>query len=505
MVTHSTKTIIKSAVTLSLVYFFVVCLFSCKDNIKEDSGTYSEFIGKMNAKGIPTGNILVYNNGEIVFQNADGLKTIDTKEPLTLNSQFRLASVSKQFTGMSIMKLKEAGRLDYDQNVKELLPRFPYNNITVRHLLHHMSGLKDYMQLMEENWEPKDSTKTYILGNDEIINVFYEVKPDLDFEPGERWEYSNTGYMFLASIVEQVSGQHFRDFLKENIFDPLKMDNTVLYKYQKDPDQNMPNRVFGYRTALNQVDLEPNDYNLMNDVRGDGGIYSTLEDLFKWNQALANHTIIQKEFLDEAWKPGVLNNGEPTDYGFGWFIDSEGSEPKVVNHSGGWVGFATFLHNEVDANNGFIVLTNNSSDNFGDILRGVWNITKNEPYAIPKQRIENTMAKKMLSGSIDESIEFYHKFKADTINYAVSEDNLNTLGYRLMQKQKIDESLAVFKLNMEEYPNSANTYDSYGDALLAKGDSINALKNYKRCFEMDSTLNYAKDKAAKLEAVLASN
>lgn len=496
----------KNLFKFSLVCLFITCLFSCKETkTNNDINTYAEFITKMNDKGFTTGNILVYKDGEIIYENSDGLRTIDPKEPLTLNSQFRLASVSKQFTGMSIMKLKEAGKLDYDQTVKSILPEFPYDTITVSHLLHHISGLTDYERLLDENWKPEDSTKIYILGNDEIIKEFYRVNPELDFQPGERWEYSNTGYLFLASIVEKVSGMHFRDFLKKTIFEPLEMNNTVLYKYQLDPDPAMPNRVFGYERALNQTDLVLNDYNIVNDVRGDGGIYSTLGDLYKWNQALVNYTIIPKSYLDEAWTPGVLNNGESTTYGFGWGIQSKPGEPKIVNHSGGWVGFATFLYNEVDANNGFVLLTNNSGENFGPVLEGIFNIMGGKPYEIPKYQIENAMAKTILEGDIDEGINVYYELKSDTIQYSTSEGRINVLGYRLLGLDKTDAAIAVFKLNIDEYPNSANTYDSYGDALLVKGDSINALKNFRRCFEIDSTLGFANDKALKLEAVLNLN
>ena len=164
-------------IKFSFVCIFLVCLFSCKDTKINNTNSYAEFINKMNEKGFITGNILVYKNEKIVYQNSDGLRTIESKEPLTLNSQFRLASVSKQFTGMSIMKLKEAGQIDYDQTVKSILPDFPYDNITIRHLLHHISGLTDYERLIDENWRPEDSTKTYILGNDEIIKEFYKVNP----------------------------------------------------------------------------------------------------------------------------------------------------------------------------------------------------------------------------------------------------------------------------------------------------------------------------------------
>ena len=124
------------------------------------------------------------------------------------------------------------------------------------------------------------------------------------------------------------------------------MTSTTLYNFQIDPDPNMPDRVFGYRTAFNQKDLIVNDYHILNHARGDGAIYSTLNDLHKWNLALANHTIISKAFLDEAWAQGTLNNGDKTDYGFGWILPEANSSPKNVSHSGGWVGFVTYLYNE---------------------------------------------------------------------------------------------------------------------------------------------------------------
>lgn len=163
------------------------------------------------------------------------------------------------------------------------------------------------------------------------------------------------------------------------------------------------------------------------------------------------------------------------------------------------------LHNEVDANNGLILLTNNSGENYRAILKGLFDIMDDKPYDIPKLKIENVMAKKIYEEDVNKGIVIYHELKLDTINYSTSESGLNILGYKLLAADKNDGALAVFKLNMEEYPNSANTYDSYGDALLLKGDSIKALKNFKICFEMDSTLNYAHDKAVKLAARINLN
>ena len=365
-----------------LIGLLILSFSSCKQ--KETSLTnskvkqYAKFISDMKSKGFMTGNILVYENGEVVFQSSDGLRSIDPIDSLTLNSQFRLASVSKQFTGVAIMKLKQSGNLDYDQKVNTILTDFPHDNITIKHLLHHTSGLADYIDIIKENFVPQDSTKRYILGNNKILNIFYDTNPKLNFQPGEEWEYSNTGYMVLASIVEKVSKQHFRDFLKENIFEPFGMSNTTLFNYQEGNALNIPNRVFGYKKALNQKDYKLNDYHIVNDARGDGGIYSTLNDLYKWNMALVNHKVLPKEYLDEAWSRGTLNNAEKTRYGFGWFLEDE-TKPKTVFHSGGWVGFSTYLFNEIETKSGYIVLTNNSTRVISDIKNAIDSIRADVP------------------------------------------------------------------------------------------------------------------------------
>jgi len=492
---------------LVLVCLFSACFFSCKENTKtnvtEDTkNEYASFVDAMKAKGLSTGNILVYEKGEVVFKSSNGLRSINPLDSLNLDSQFRLASVSKQFTGMAIMKLKEAGKLDYDQKVNTILTNFPYENITVRQLLHHTSGLTDYERLIAENFVKEDSTKQYILGNDEILTEFYRVDPELDFQPGEKWDYSNTGYLVLASIVEKVSGQHFRDFLKQQITEPIGMKNTTLYSYQMDADPNMPNRVFGYRLALNQKDYISNDYDIVNDVRGDGGIYSTLEDLYKWNMALANHTIISKDYLDEAWYSGQTNDGEYTGYGFGWFLEYNPGEPVIVNHSGGWVGFVTFLQNEVDTKSGFVILTNDSGENTGAIFDNIDNIRAGKSYQIPRESVYKEMAKRIYNTNVNDAITFYKSVKTDTINYRINENDINQLGYFLINEDKVSAATQIFELNINEYPKSANVYDSYGDVLLMQGDSIQALANFKKCFEMDDSLMYAKDKAEDLEKAL---
>lgn len=493
------------------IRFITVCIvttffFGCatESNVEPNSKVtqYGKFVSEMKAKGLETGNILIYENEEIVFTSSNGLRSINPLDTLTLNSQFRLASVSKQFTGMSIVKLKEEGRLSYNQKVNSILTDFPYDNITVKHLLHHISGLTDYEQIVEDHFVPEDSTKRYILGNDEILEVFFRVHPELDFQPGEKWEYCNTGYLVLASIVEKISGQHFRDFLKENIFDPIGMTNTTLYNYQIEADPNMQNRVFGYRLAFNQSDLILNDYDIVNDVRGDGGIYSTLNDLYKWNMALVNYTFVPKEYLYEAWSGGQLNNGEKTRYGFGWKFPKDKTLPKTVFHAGGWVGFGTYLYNEVETKSGYVVLTNNSSNAFRTITDAIDSIRANAPYNSPKLSIAKAMTKLIYSKNSAEAIDFYREKKNDSANYYTNEMELNSMGYNLLQRDKLEEAMVVFELNIKEFPESANTYDSYGDALLMQGDSLKALESFQTCYRMDTSLTYMIEKIEMVEGAL---
>ena len=367
-------------ILLSLIF---ISFSSCNQNVSSSTcsqaNKYSEFISCMKSKGLSTGNILVYEKGEIVFQSSNGLRTIDPIDSLTLNSQFRLASVSKQFTSVAVMKLKQEGKLDYNQKVSSILNDFPHDNITIKHLLQHTSGIADYIKIISQNYVPQNSTKRDILGNNEILDIFYNSNPKLKFQPGEKYEYSNTGYLILASIVEEVSKQHFREFLKENIFDPLNMNNTLLYSYKEGYDSDIPNRVFGYSLNEEKDGYELNDYHVVNDVRGDGGVYSTINDLFKWNMALLDYKVVPKKLLDEAWRVGTLNNGEDFGYGYGWVI-GERTKPKSVFHSGGWVGFVTYLYNEIDAKSGYVILTNDSSRVLVDIINSINSIRETGKY-----------------------------------------------------------------------------------------------------------------------------
>jgi N-acyl-D-amino-acid deacylase len=306
------------------------------------------------------GTVLVGEKGKVLYKKAFGFANAGTGEKLTTTSAFNLASVSKQFYAMMIMILKERGKVAYDAPVKQYLSIFPYPDITVRHLLNQTSGLPEYFEIAERNLSLLDT-----LTNASMLDLLAKTKPALLFKPGEKWQYCNTNYTTLGSIVEVVSGMPADKFFDQAIRTPLHLANT--YVYQIRLKSYPPSRVFGFR--FEDQKPVPNDLVRLDGIVGDGNIYSSVEDLYQWDQALYTEKLVSGATLQEAFMPGKLNNGQATNYGFGWMIQEPG---KVVTHSGGWVGFRTIICRYLDKNQTLIVLDNSSNFYGPGLARNIW-------------------------------------------------------------------------------------------------------------------------------------
>ncbi|MGB6152138.1 MAG: serine hydrolase domain-containing protein, partial [Pricia sp.] len=193
---------------------------------------------------------------------------------------------------------------------------------------------------------------------------------------GEKWAYSNTGYVLLATVVKRVSGMPFEKFLQEHIFDPAEMKDTSIYSYVKGNDPKMPMRVFGF--AQKGGKSVSNDTHFLNFAKGDGGVYSTLEDLYKWDRILYTDELVSEETMDTIFSPAKLNDGKTFDYGYGWFIENTPSGEQIVYHGGGWVGFGTYIYRNTTNNSGFIILTNNSNyEGLEEVFQGMKSMMRN--------------------------------------------------------------------------------------------------------------------------------
>lgn len=315
------------------------------------------------------GSVLYAERGKVLYQRTFGVADFRTGAPLQSQSAFNLASVTKQFVCMSIMMLKEQGKLQYDDACSKYLPSFPYSHISIRQLMQHTSGLPEYFDLFQSHRTPLDT-----LDNEKMLALFVTLKPDLEFEPGSNWQYCNTNYVLLVSIVEKITGQPFEVFFQEAIARPLGLRNTYVYDVLM--RQSPANRVLGFEETGETPRL--NELTVFDGVVGDGNIYSTTEDLLKWEQSLYGEKLVKQSTLAEAFKPAVLKNGETRPYGFGWGI--EDSAKKVYAHTGGWVGFANVIYHDV-GNQRTLVLLSSGSNGWG--IRIARQFMSDKPLAVP--------------------------------------------------------------------------------------------------------------------------
>jgi CubicO group peptidase (beta-lactamase class C family) len=283
------------------------------------------------------GNVLIAEKGEIIYQHSFGNSNEMTKDKLNENSIFELASCSKPFTAMAIMILKEKGKLKLDDPITNYIPELEtYKNVSIRNLLNHTGGLPDYIKLMDRVFD-----KTKIATNKDIITIFTKYQPKVLFEPNSKFEYCNTGYALLASIIEKISGLTYAEYLAENIFKPLKMNNTFIYNRRLAP-KNIKNYAFGYvySDSLKKYVLpdETEKYQgvIWHDgIVGDGSVNSTVIDLLKWDRVLYTNKLISEEGMKEVSEAATLTDGSKTNYGFGWFLDAEYAEFGKIIYAAG--------------------------------------------------------------------------------------------------------------------------------------------------------------------------
>jgi len=271
----------------------------------------------------------IARDGKLIETYTRGVTNIEAPMPITPKTNFRIASVTKQFTAMAILILEQDGELSLSDSITQYIPEFwPWaEDVTIEDLICHTHGIKGYEGLM-----PDDTSVP--IHDDGVVALLAE-HPGLNFQPGDEFSYSNSGYACLAMIVERVSGQFYPDFMKQRIFESLDMDNTLVFR--KDYN-SVPNRAYGHRVIDGK--LEMSDQSMTSSVFGDGGIYTSLTDYAKWDRALreGHEALPPLTRIEDAFKSSVLNNGTLTNYGYAWWIENS-PEGKVVWHTGGTNGF----------------------------------------------------------------------------------------------------------------------------------------------------------------------
>jgi len=290
--------------------------------------------------GMPGASVMVIKDGQPILTKSYGLANVEDGVPVRPETNFRLASVTKQFTATSVLMLVEQGKLKLDDSIRQYFPEFPdfADGITIRNLLQHTSGIEDYEPIYGDRFPEQVHDRG-------VVDIISKTEGTI-FPPGSEYSYSNSGYAILAVLVENLSGKTFPEFLRDNIFTPLDMTNTVALV---EGVTSVPNRSFGY--SVSDAGIEYTDQSAWSAVLGDGGVYSSVEDLFKWDQALYENGLISAELRAESWTPGLET------YGFGFRID-EYRGHKRIHHSGSTSGFRNHMQQFPEDRLSIIILTN---------------------------------------------------------------------------------------------------------------------------------------------------
>ena len=317
------------------------------------------------------GQILIAKNGVIVFEKTVGFADMRTKDSLNESTPMHIASVGKTFTGMAVLHLMEQGSLNLDDTLGKFFPGFPYPEVTVKMLLSHRSGLPNYLNYLSE-LKAKDTCYS----NQDVLNSLFILKPGLESRTGTRFNYSNTNYVLLAMIVEKVTGESFPAYLKKTFFDPLQMTNTFVYANQ---DTLTPTPSFEWTGRYWESDPFDCTY-------GDKNIYTTAQDLLKWDQALVNGQLFKKETLDSAYTPLSNERRSIHNYGLGWRMMTFQNGKKFLYHNGRWHGSNAVFVRFPDENATMIVIGNKYNRNIYHAaakaynLFGVYNPRLNQQY-----------------------------------------------------------------------------------------------------------------------------
>ncbi len=384
-----------------LFSFFLVITSVFSQDFKQQVDDYLAEHSKPDAPGI---SLLIAKDGKVLYKKAVGMADLELNVPLTTDNVFEIGSITKQFTAVSILMLEEQGKLKIEDEITKYIPDYPTlgKTITIHHLLNHTSGIKSYTSM--DSFMPLARTD---MNPTEIIDKFKN--EPMDFDPGEKFLYNNSGYILLGHIIEVVSGQSYAEFIQEHIFDKVGMTASYYGSMKK----LIPNRAKGYQDQNGFVNA---DYLSLTLPYAAGSIMSTVDDLLKWQNAISANSLIKRSSLEKAINGSTLNNGEKIPYGYGWGKGNINGSPSI-EHSGGIFGYTTngiFLPEE---NMYVIGLSNCDCSNVSNATNQIAAIALGKPYPSEKNAI--TLSEEQLKKWVGA-----YQFEDGAIRYITFEDGL---------------------------------------------------------------------------------
>ncbi|WP_257460455.1 serine hydrolase [Archangium lipolyticum] len=437
------------------------------------------------------GAVLVADEKGVVHKKGYGFANLEWRVPNTPDTKFRIGSITKQFTSMVIMQLVSEGKLRLEDKLTTHLPDYRKDTgdrITIAHLLNHTSGIPSYTSA--PGFFQNDSRDPYTVAD--FVKKF--ASGDLEFEPGTKWAYNNSGYFLLGAVIEKVTGKPYAQVLRERIFDPLGMKSSG---YDVSATV-LPKRASGYEPGPDGYANAP--YLDMALPYAAGSLYSTVEDLYLWDRALYLDTLLPAPLKQQMFTPGM------NQYAYGWTvkpIELNDGKTKLatISHTGGINGFNTILVRAPDRKELVVLLDNTSSGRkLEELAAGLFSVLHGITPQQPRAPIGDVVWEVAGKASVVEAIARYKALKATKAKeYDFSEEQLNVVGYRLLGAGRVADAIEIFKLNVEMFPAAANPYDSLGEAYLASGNKELALQNYRRVLELKPGNKAAEETIKRLE------
>jgi len=407
-------------------------------------------------RGVFNGNILVAINNKIIYQNEIGYTDGSKLKKLNRNSIFNIGSIGKEFNAVAIMMLKEKGLLNLDDKISKFKINLPEwsNTISINHLLQYTSGL------------PRVKWRT-VKNEKDIFADLRKIK-QLKFKPGSGYIYSINNIILQRKIIEKVSGMSYVDFIQKNLLNPSNMTGALI-----DP------------SSQNLQLAKPFNNDFINDKPMDieitGWVHPTVSDMRNWIGSLHSGKLISKESLAQLFDS--YSKSSESALGVGKF---ENDKLSIHQHQGSSFNYESFIHYNVQEDLSIVLMTNNKNFKLREIAESIENITKGNAFSIPQKSVYLTIRQKCYD-NVNEGIHFYKDLKKnfpDTYNFS-NESELNRVGYKLIERNQIEDAIKIFELLVAEFPNSPNSYDSIGEAYYLNGNKDLAIRNYKKSLQLN--------------------
>lgn len=487
------KPILFQKATPRIAFLFTVFAFlsvlqsSYPQNFKNDLDSFlNEY--KVN-KDVPSISSGVSLNGKIVWLGVAGLADIENNVTATKKTVYRIASISKSITAVAIMQLVEQNKINLDEDIRTYLTYFPKKKwkFTVRHILNHTSGIRNY------RYGEFNSTDSFQSIKDAIRTVMDD---SLLFEPGTKFHYTTLSYNLLAGIIENVSELTFEEYLKKNIFQPAEMSSTYFEFQQK----LIYDKARGY-SRNNYRNIENAALaNLSNKYAG-GGMISTSEDLLKFAQNLISFKLVKQSTLEQMLIPAILKNKDTLNYGLGLSFGVDQKGRKDFGHAGGGTGFTSELIIYPEKSTAAVYLTNIRDRDLDNPAKSIISIVLDNIYEIPKKSLPDRMLGVFFENSLDSSIAKLEQLTRDSsASYKIDDEEYVTFGYDLIATGNYIEAIWYFKYLIGKNDNNPKYFVGIADAYYKDGNKGLALKNFRNVLHLDSKNKYALDMIKKIEA-----